>query len=251
MTEAALTSAQILDAVKRAKKGSEVTVRVRRSGEQDFSIFKGFIDKIDAGPSPTWFDFLLVPTVESGPKKAKVPNGQSDLEYLEISFPDSEFYADLLVLGSRQRLAGTNALGLIEYDPTTWSKVIRSLGEQGLPTMTDRVMEKFDLFFDTRARLMLTKPGEDPPEDEKVNHRETCIAFMVLCQRTDPNDAVYAMVWPALLRLCGIRRAKGAKPEVRTKILNRAFEIHNMTDRKERDKEWHKYNTSPPGSALN
>lgn len=251
MAEPALTAAQISDAVKRAKRNTEVTVRIRKVNELDSSIFKGIIDKIDTATPPTWFDFVILPAVENGPKKAKVPSGQQDVEYTEISFPDADIYVDLLVLGSRQRLAGTNTLGLIEYDPTTWPKVIRSLGEAGLATMTDRVMEKFDNFFDTKARVMLANPGENPPEDEKVLHREVCIAFMILCQRTDPTDAVYAMVWPPLVRLCGIRRAKGAKAETRTKILNRAFEIHLMLDRKERDKEWSKYNTAPAGSPIN
>jgi len=244
MSAPALSNEAIAELVKKATKDKHVTVTLRRGDDTTTTMVAEGIVTENKGDS-----FRFHPEgAESADATALVPDGKADTQYLEIKIKGGETHNDIDLFSLKRSTLKSNMLGITEYDPRTWVRVIAGTSLTQLPIMVTMIMNTLDTFFGTSPRPAGTYGQLAANDEEKYIHRETIQSFLTLASVVAINEGIYDMLMHPLVRLCAIRRAQGTEGDKRKKILAKAQQIQQLRDPKNRDEEWVRYNNQPAGA---
>jgi len=238
-----LNAEEIKILVKKAEKDKKVTVSVRKKGDPTVLTYEGLVVSVHED----YFRFHPE-GVADAEATARVPDGKADTEYMEIKFRVHDHTKDIDLFSLGRPGLQSNTLGLVEYDPKTWLKVIRGTTKGNLPIVLTMTMNVLDAFFGLSQRPQGSHGTLAPPEEEKHKERDYLIAFLELASEQEITTGTMKCLWPTLLRLCALRRAQGTEGEKRKKILAKCYAIQNIPDLKKREEEWIKYNSQAAGS---
>jgi len=229
--------------VKRAEKDMKVTVVIRKKDDPTILTYEGVVVAVH----DDYFRFHPE-GIADAEATARVPDGKADTQYLEIKFRVHDPTKDIDLFSLGRPGLQSNTLGIVEYDPKTWLKVIRSTTKSNLPIVLTMTMNVLDAFFGLSQRPPGSHGMLTPQDEEKHKERDTLIAFLELASEQEITTGTMKCIWPTLLRLCALRRAQGTEGDKRKKILAKCYAIQTVPDLKKREEEWIKYNSQAAGS---
>jgi len=231
-----LTPEQIKTIIAKASPGQSITVRARRVQSTQVVEIKGIVQEI-----PKDEGTLVIRPLGRSDATADLKIPQHDAEYLDISLAGEKKYASIF------EFAGTslaNDYGIVEYDPSTYISAI-SKGIQ-----VPQILAGLDAYFEMTDRRYFSG-SQDVGEEEKAHCRDSIKHFLQHACQFEVTEYTLPWVWDPVIRLCGIRRTKGLRGEVRAKTMARAYAIRALTDAKEREKLWTDYNMAAFGTPFN
>ena len=243
----ALTPEAIAAVARRATKDKHVVVTVRRGGDPTTMMTVEGVVTENLGDS-----FRFHPEgAEKAETTALVPDGKAGTEYIEIKIKNAESHHDVDIFSMKRSTIPSNLLGITEFDPRSWVRVLVNTPREQLPIVQTMIMTALDHFFSTGPRIPGSYGTLPANEEEKQIHRDAIQSFLRIASLVQMHEALYDMIMHPVLRLCALRRAQTTDGEKRKKILAKAHHVWMLPDPKKRDEEWIKYNNEVAGADLN
>lgn len=243
----AMSPEAIVAAARKATKDKQVVVTLRKGDDPTTMISVQGVVTENLGDA-----FRFHPEgAERAETTALVPDGKVETQYIEIKIKNAEAHHDIDLFSLKRSIVQTNLLGITEFDPRSWVRVLANTPQGQVPIVQTMIMSALDHFFSTGPRAPGSYGTLQASEEEKQIHRDAIQSFLRIASVVHMNDGLYEMIMHPVLRLCALRRAQSTEGEKRKKILAKAHHIWLLLDPKKRDEEWLKYNTEVAGSDLN
>jgi len=246
MAAPGLSKEALLAKLKLATKDKHITVTLRKRGDITAVIKLEGIVTHNHGDSLRFHPDHH----EDADATVLIPPAGSDDEVIELVVRGAESFKDIDPWSLKRAGMRSNPLGLVEYDPRSWVKVVSKTTDENMPIVLTMVMSQLDSFYGTVPRQAGSFGTLQPQEEEKAVYREVIQSFITLATKIEMTEGLYEMIAHVVVRLAALRRAQGtdANSDKRKKILAKAYQIHHLSDPKKRDEEWVKYNNQSAGS---